>query len=205
LIHGTLYIVSAPSGAGKTSLVRELVKQTDHLIVSVSHTTRTPRPGEQTGKDYHFITVPEFQAMRDTHDFLEHAQVFDNYYGTSKAWVDQQLDNGQDVILEIDWQGARQVRQLYPENVSIFIVPPSQAALAQRLRSRAQDSEHVIIKRLQAAVAEMQHYNEYDYLVINEAFAEALHALQAIVYSQRLRVKRQAQAQAGLLQQLLQP
>ncbi|OUD14226.1 guanylate kinase [Thioflexithrix psekupsensis] len=205
MIHGTLYIVSAPSGAGKTSLVRELVKQTARLIVSVSHTTRTPRPGEQTGRDYHFITVSEFRAMLDDNTFLEHAQVFDNYYGTSKLWVDQQLDNGQDVILEIDWQGARQVRRLYPESVSIFIVPPSQAALAQRLRSRAQDSENVIIKRLQAAVAEMQHFDEYDYLVINEIFAEALYALQAIVSSQRLRVKRQTQAQAGLLQQLLQP
>nr|WP_217884432.1 guanylate kinase [Thioflexithrix psekupsensis] len=204
-MHGTLYIVSAPSGAGKTSLVRELVKQTARLIVSVSHTTRTPRPGEQTGRDYHFITVSEFRAMLDDNTFLEHAQVFDNYYGTSKLWVDQQLDNGQDVILEIDWQGARQVRRLYPESVSIFIVPPSQAALAQRLRSRAQDSENVIIKRLQAAVAEMQHFDEYDYLVINEIFAEALYALQAIVSSQRLRVKRQTQAQAGLLQQLLQP
>lgn len=200
---GTLFIVSAPSGAGKTSLVRTLIQQVEHLLISISHTTRAPRPKEQNGVDYHFVSVAAFEAMLAKAQFLEHARVFDNYYGTSSVWVNEQLAAGQDVILEIDWQGAQQVRQLYPDSVSIFIVPPSQTELAQRLRGRAQDSEAVINRRLQEAVSEMQHYAEFDYLVINDVFEQALQELQSIVLSQRLQVAQQSQRHADLLQQLL--
>jgi len=203
LARGTLFIVSAPSGAGKTSLVRTLIQQVEHLLISISHTTRAPRPKEQNGIDYHFVSVADFEAMLAKAQFLEHARVFDNYYGTSSVWVNEQLAAGQDVILEIDWQGAQQVRQLYPDSVSIFIVPPSQTELANRLRGRAQDSEEVINRRLQEAVSEMQHYAEFDYLVINDVFEQALQELQTIVLSQRLKVVQQSQRHTALLQQLL--
>ncbi len=203
MARGTLFIVSAPSGAGKTSLVRTLIQQVEHLLISISHTTRAPRPKEQNGIDYHFVSVADFEAMLAKAQFLEHARVFDNYYGTSSVWVNEQLAAGQDVILEIDWQGAQQVRQLYPDSVSIFIVPPSQTELANRLRGRAQDSEEVINRRLQEAVSEMQHYAEFDYLVINDVFEQALQELQTIVLSQRLKVVQQSQRHTALLQQLL--
>lgn len=203
MARGTLFIISAPSGAGKTSLVRALVQQIEQLLISISHTTRAPRPKEINGVDYHFVSAATFETMLAAGQFLEYARVFDNYYGTSSVWVNEQLNAGQDVILEIDWQGAQQVRQLYPENVSIFIVPPSQIVLASRLRGRAQDSEEVINRRLQEAVNEMQHYTEFNYLVINDVFVQALAELQTIVLNQRLRVTRQSQRHANLLQQLL--
>lgn len=203
MARGTLFIISAPSGAGKTSLVRAVVQQVTELMISISHTTRPPRPGEQAGVHYHFVSITEFKAMLAAGLFLEHAQVFENYYGTSRLWVDEQLHRGQDVILEIDWQGAQQVRMRYPSAVSIFIMPPSQAILAQRLRTRAQDSEEVIARRLQAAVSEMRHYTEFDFLLINDVFAVALQQLQAIINSQRLRVARQTEQQASLLAELL--
>ena len=203
---GTLYIVSAPSGAGKSSLLRALLESAgDDLAVSVSHTTRASRPGEVDGKDYHFVDVETFRAMAAAGAFLEHAQVFDNFYGTSREAVEAQLAGGQDVILEIDWQGARLVRELMPQAVSIFILPPSRAALGERLRDRGQDDATVIERRMRDAVSEMSHYDEYDYLVINDVFATALEELAAIMRSRRLRLEAQVWRHAGLLTGLLVP
>ena len=168
--QGILYTFSAPSGAGKTSLVKALIENTDNIQVSVSHTTRQARQGEQDGIHYHFVTKAEFMEMLGNNLFLEHAQVFDNYYGTSKKELVKQLNSGIDVILEIDWQGAQQIRHLHPEVVSIFILPPSRSVLEQRLRGRDTDSEAVIAKRLRGAVEEMRHAVEFDYLVVNDDF-----------------------------------
>jgi guanylate kinase len=201
---GTLYVVSAPSGAGKTSLVRALLESMgDQLALSVSHTTRVPRPGEVDGRDYHFVSMETFRRMAGEGAFLEHAQVFDNAYGTARAGVELQLAQGRDVILEIDWQGARQVRRALPESVGIFILPPSRQALEERLRARGQDDESVIARRMRDAVSEMSHYGEYDYLVINEMFATAHDELAAIVRSRRLRLAAQQQRHGGLLAALL--
>lgn len=200
---GTLYTVSAPSGAGKTSLVKALVDSDSQVTVSVSHTTRPMRPGEQHGINYHFVERDEFLAMLDRDAFLEHAQVFDNFYGTSKHWVQETLASGRDVILEIDWQGAAQVRRLLPDTVGIFILPPSQQALRERLTGRGQDEQSVIERRMNQAIDEMTHYVEADYLVINDNFDEALHELRAIVTAQRQRLERQQQRHGELLQALL--
>lgn len=200
---GSLYVVAAPSGAGKTSLVKQLLETTANIAVSVSHTTRQARPGEVDGEHYHFVDVVTFEKMRNDNQFLEHAQVFDNFYGTSKQAVDSLLHKGLDVILEIDWQGAQQVRKLYPHCMSIFILPPSRQALEQRLRSRGQDDESIIQRRMQDAVAEMSHYREFDYLVINDDFDEALEMLKAIVLARRQRIELQCQRQEQLLQDLL--
>ncbi|MFO7604637.1 MAG: guanylate kinase [Gammaproteobacteria bacterium] len=202
-MSGTLYIFAAPSGAGKTSLVKALLDQTPGIQVSVSHTTRAPRPGEADGRDYHFTDGAAFEAMVEAGAFLEHARVFDNYYGTARASVDEPLRQGEDVILEIDWQGAAQIRHLYPEAVSVFILPPSQAALRERLQGRGQDAEAVIARRMRDAVSEMSHYAEFDYLIINDVFEVALQELRSIVIAQRLRLSRQAQRQQALLQELL--
>ncbi|MDH3560218.1 MAG: guanylate kinase [Gammaproteobacteria bacterium] len=203
-VRGTLYIISAPSGAGKTSLVSALLeKQGEGLTLSVSHTTRQPRPGEVDGKDYHFVDSAVFREMIDAGVFLEHAQVFDNFYGTSRLSVDEQLSAGQDVILEIDWQGARQVRKALPKAVGIFILPPSREALEQRLRGRMQDDDEVIARRMADAASEMTHYREYDYLIINDDFEVALEELAAVMRCRRLQLPLQAQRQAGLLAALL--
>ncbi|MFZ2450789.1 MAG: guanylate kinase [Methylovulum miyakonense] len=200
---GTLYIISAPSGAGKTSLVRQLVKDTANLTVSISHTTRQMRPGEEYGRDYYFVSVAEFQAMLAQQAFLEHAQVFDNFYGTAQQTVQDNLNQGLDVILEIDWQGAKQIKQLLPDSIAIFILPPSIAVLEQRLRSRGQDDEPVIARRMQDAVAEMSHYWEFDYLVVNDDFATALAELKSIVVCHRLLRGRQVIEHQALLASLL--
>ncbi len=200
---GKLYIISAPSGAGKTSLVKQMAADLDDLLVSVSHTTRQQRPGEIHGRDYYFVSEEEFQAMLAQQDFLEYAQVFDHYYGTARQTVTENLNAGSDVILEIDWQGARQIRKKMPECLSIFILPPSTAVLEQRLRKRGQDSELIISRRMQDAVAEMQHYDEYDYLLVNDDFDQALMQLKSIVISERLRKTRQKPALAALLAELL--
>ena len=200
---GTLYLISAPSGAGKTSLVKALLENTPNLKVSVSHTTRQPRAGEKDGINYHFVSKTEFQQMLSENVFLEHAQVFDNYYGTSGKWVTEQLNTGIDVILEIDWQGAQQVRRLQPDTISIFILPPSRATLEQRLRKRGTDSETVIAKRLRGAVEELSHYSEFDYLVVNDDFEQALKDLQAIIHSQGLKQAAQAEKLKGLLDDLM--
>ena len=200
---GALFVVSAPSGAGKTSLVRSAVEQDPLLRVSVSHTTRPRRSLEVDGENYHFVDTATFEAMLEETAFLEHARVFGNYYGTSGRWVDTQLSAGLDVILEIDWQGAQQVRRLRPEACGIFVLPPSATTLEQRLRNRGQDDEAVIARRLAAAREEMSHYGEFDYLVINDVFDVAAHDLLAIFRSQRLRTDREDAGRAGLLQALL--
>ena len=200
---GTLYIFSAPSGAGKTSLVKALIEATPNLVVSVSHTTRAMRPGEETGVHYHFVEVDTFQKMVEANQFLEHARVFDNFYGTSQSAIEQQLAGGLDVILEIDWQGARQVRHRIAASVSVFILPPSRAELERRLSGRGTDSAEIIARRMRDAVSEMQHYDEYDYLVINDDFQLALADLRSIINSERLRLARQQQTQADLLAELL--
>ncbi|WP_231759025.1 guanylate kinase [Microbulbifer elongatus] len=200
---GTLYTVSAPSGAGKTSLVKALIEADTQVTVSVSHTTRPMRPGEIDGINYHFVDHDGFLAMLGENAFLEHAQVFENYYGTSRAWVEETLASGRDVILEIDWQGAEQVRKLMPETVGIFILPPSQQALSERLTGRGQDDQAVIDKRMAQAIDEMSHYVETDYLVINDDFTTALNELRAIMVAERQRLVRQQERHSSLLQSLL--
>ncbi|EQM78917.1 guanylate kinase [Pseudomonas stutzeri] len=200
---GTLYIVSAPSGAGKTSLVKALLDAQPHVRVSVSHTTRPMRPGEVDGVNYHFVSREEFVERMERGEFLEHAEVFGNLYGTSQRWLEQTLNEGYDLILEIDWQGAQQVRRLMPQAKSIFILPPTQEALRQRLTNRGQDSDEVIEKRMREAVSEMTHYVEYDYLVINDDFAHALIDLQAIFRANQLLQASQQQRFRSLLDELL--
>jgi guanylate kinase len=200
---GILYTISAPSGAGKTSLVNALLEHCQGLRVSVSHTTRAMRPGEEHGVNYHFIGEAEFIAMLEAAEFLEHAQVFGNLYGTSQQWVEQQLALGTDVILEIDWQGAQQVKRLLPDTQSIFILPPSREALAQRLNARGQDDPGIIAARMAEATEEMSHYVEGDYLVVNSEFDQALAELQSIVTCQRLRISRQQAELGNLLHDLL--
>lgn len=184
---GTLFIVSAPSGAGKTSLLKALLKTEEMIAVSVSHTTRPMRPGEENGVDYHFIDVEQFTRMAGEGAFLEHAQVFDNYYGTSEAGIRNQLGRGEDVVLEIDWQGAHQVRERMPDTVSIFILPPTPEALRQRLSSRGQDSIEVVERRMRDAREEMSHYGEYDFVIVNDDFNQALEELRSVILGQRFR------------------
>jgi len=200
---GTLFIISAPSGAGKTSLVKALLESTPDIKVSVSYTTRAMRPGEVNGVNYHFVTREAFIERMEQGDFLESAEVFGNYYGTSQDWVKKQLATGGDIILEIDWQGAQQVRKLMPAAVSIFILPPSRKTLLERLRGRGQDNEEVIAKRYAEAVNEMSHYSESDFIVINDDFQKALQDLKAIIQSQHLRQIRQDQVHQKLITELL--
>jgi len=200
---GTLFTVSAPSGAGKTSLVTALVSSCDSLQVSVSHTTRAQRPGEIDGTNYHFVSEDRFMGMLDRAEFLEHARVFDNLYGTSQVWVEQQLEAGTDVILEIDWQGAQQIKRLIPACQAIFILPPSRETLQLRLTSRGQDEAPIIEQRMAAAIAEMSHYPESDYLIVNDVFQQALGELQSVIACQRLRTNIQTQTQAKLLLDLM--
>lgn len=200
---GTLYVVSAPSGAGKTSLVKALLERDSRVLVSVSHTTRDMRPGEVDGKDYNFVDMDHFNQMIGEGAFLEHADVFTNKYGTSQVWVEEQLAQGMDVILEIDWQGAQQVRRLMPECLSVFILPPSQEELRRRLTGRGTDSQDVIDHRMSQAVSEMSHYGEYDYMIINDDFDTALNELVAVFLSRRVGQNRQSQKHQELLQGLL--
>ena len=202
-MSGTLYIISAPSGAGKTSLVLELLALEPGLRLSVSHTTRPMRSGEEDGVHYHFVNEEQFQAMIEQEAFLEHARVFDNCYGTSKAAVLGQLRDGQDIILEIDWQGARQMHRLFPDAARIFILPPSREVLEQRLRARGQDSEAIIARRMREARTDISHYTEYDYLLVNDDFRQAVSDLQSIVRSRSLRRETQEQALRELLASLL--
>lgn len=201
--QGTLYIISAPSGAGKTSLVKALIENTDDIMVSVSHTTRGVRSGEVDGKDYHFTEVETFRSMIADNAFLEHAEVFGNFYGTSRSSALDMMAKGTDVVLEIDWQGAQQVRQKMPEAVSIFILPPSREELEQRLRGRGTDADEVIARRLGEAVTEMSHYHEFDYLVFNDDFDTALGQLSAIVIARRQRAAVQIATHQGVLDALL--
>jgi len=203
MITGKLYIISAPSGAGKTSLVKRLTAELDGLAVSVSHTTRAMRSGEQDGVDYFFVSADDFKTMIKHQAFLEHAQVFDNFYGTAQQTVEDNLAQGLDVILEIDWQGAQQVRRMLPESLSIFILPPSVEVLRQRLQNRGQDDVGVIARRMSDAVTEMSHYPEFDYLIVNDDFATALHQLKSVIIANRLLQSQQQQTLAPLLQNLL--
>lgn len=200
---GSLFVIAAPSGAGKTSLVQALMAEVPGLAFSVSHTTRAPRPGEVDGRDYHFVDSATFQRMVTEGAFLEHAEVFGRSYGTSRGAVAGRLAAGEDLILEIDWQGAQQVRQAIPECVSVFILPPSREELARRLRGRATDASEVIAHRLALAVEEMRHYAEFDHLVVNDVFDQALAELQAVVRASRCRTPVQAARRGALLADLL--
>ncbi|MFM2397470.1 MAG: hypothetical protein RLZZ144_720 [Pseudomonadota bacterium] len=201
-MSGNLFIISAPSGAGKTSLVSALLKNTDHINLSISYTTRQPRPGEAEGKDYHFVSRETFLSMKANGDFLESAEVYGNFYGTSQRWISQKIATGRDVLLEIDWQGAQQVRKIFPDGIHIFILPPSLTALASRLSGRNQDSEEVITKRLQAAREDISHVNEFDYVIINDKLNVALQQLIAVITAAGLQCKKQLARQATLIQQL---
>lgn len=201
--QATLFIVTAPSGAGKTSLVKALVESTDALCVSVSHTTRAPREAEVDGVNYNFVSQEQFFAMREAQQFFESAEVYGNFYGTSKTWVNEQLDAGTDVILEIDWQGARQVREQHPEACSIFILPPSLKALTERLTGRGQDDADTIARRMQQAVTEISHVEEADYIVVNDDFDKALSELRGLVLAQRLLADVQLDRLTPMLAELL--
>ena len=199
MTKGVFYIITAPSGAGKTSLVKALVENEMSLCVSVSHTTRPRRPGEEDGVNYHFVNDDVFMAMLTQGDFLESAEVYGQHYGTSQRWVDEKLASGIDVILEIDWQGAEQVRNLYPMACAIFILPPSLQDLSQRLQTRAQDNDETIENRMRHAVNEIAHVAEADYIVVNDDFQTALDDIRAIIRSRRLTVSVQQRTQSDLL------
>ncbi len=203
-MRGTLLIVTAPSGAGKTTLVTELLKRDSRVLLSVSYTTRAPRPGEKEGRDYRFIDLNEFRAMRSRNEFLESAEVHGNFYGTSRTWLEQQLSSGHDVLLEIDWQGAQQVRQFFHDAIGIFILPPSMSELEKRLRSRNTDDEQTISRRLLAALTEMRHVGEFEYVIINDNLPDALDDLQAAVHASRLRLAQQQARHPQLFTQLFQ-
>jgi guanylate kinase len=200
---GTLFVVAAPSGGGKTSLTRALLEKDPGIRLSVSYTTRPPRPGEQEGVDYHFVSIERFMALRDAGEFLEHAQVHGNWYATSASWLNKQIEAGQDVLLEIDWQGAAQVRKLIPSSVHIFILPPSLALLEERLHRRGQDDKATIARRLDAARDEIRHCAEFNYVIINQDFATAVDDLSAIVRASRLRAAHQCVRHGALIAQLI--
>ncbi len=202
-MRGTLYIVAAPSGAGKSSLVNAVLSRETGIVLSISFTSRKARPGERHAQHYHFISKEEFEAMIANGDFFEHALVHGDYKGTAKQSVEPQLAAGKDVLLEIDWQGARQVREKLPDALSIFILPPSKDALETRMRNRGQDSEEVIKQRLANAREEMSHYNEFDYVIVNENFDAAVSELRAIFQAQRLKCEAQQQRHVELIKNLL--
>ncbi len=200
---GCLFVLAAPSGGGKTSLVRALLEREGGIRLSVSYTTRQPRPGEKDGVDYHFVDAARFMALKAAGEFLEHAHVHGNWYATSAVWLRQEVQQGHDMLLEIDWQGARQVRKLMPEAVHIFILPPSLASLKERLEKRGQDTPEVISRRLEAAREEMRHCGEFDYVIMNQDFARAVDDLSVIVRAARLTATRQQVRHAALLADLL--
>jgi len=201
-MQGNLFIVSAPSGAGKTSLVHALLACNPEIKLSVSYTTRTPRPGETEGKDYHFINHENFLSMQKHGDFVEYAEVYGNLYGTSKSWIETKISKGHDILLEIDWQGAAQIRLAFPDCISIFILPPSLKALESRLLARGQDEPHVIMQRLNAAKEDIAHVGEFDYVIINDQLGIALQQLNAVVVATGLRRDRQLARQHTLIDQL---
>lgn len=190
-MSGTLIIITAPSGAGKTTLVRGLLARDPNVQLSISYTTRGPRPDEQDGREYHFVDVPTFRALRDRGEFLEWAEVHGNYYATSRVWIKEQIKSGQDILLEIDWQGAQQVRRAFPDTVGVFVLPPSLEALEERLRGRATDDDDVISRRLLGARGEMRHVGEFDYVILNNELQVAIDDLVAVVRASRLRFTNQ--------------
>ncbi|MDP3269825.1 MAG: guanylate kinase [Legionella sp.] len=200
---GNLYIVAAPSGGGKTSLVRKLVETLDRVEVSISHTTRIMRPGEKHGVDYFFVDESEFKSLIEENAFIEHAEVFNHLYGTSVAQISSRLEQGIDIILDIDWQGAEQIKRIFPQAVSIFIIPPSLEELKQRLMNRRQDKDEVISDRMKKAQDELSHYPEFDYLIVNDSFEHAAMELSAIVIANRLKMECQVNKQSKLLSFLL--
>ena len=202
-MRGTLFIVAAPSGAGKSSIVNAVLARDPEIALSISFTSRAPRPGERHAQHYHFIAADEFKAMIQAGDFFEYALVHGDWKGTARQSVEPQLSAGKDVLLEIDWQGARQVRRQVPDAVSVFILPPSREALQERMRTRAQDSEAVIAQRLAAAREEMSHYTEFDYVIVNEVFSTAVDEMCAIFTASRLRRQAQVARHAGLIEALL--
>ncbi|CAM4079599.1 guanylate kinase [Pseudoalteromonas byunsanensis] len=201
--RGNLFILSAPSGAGKSSLIKALLEKHQDIKVSVSHTTRAARPGENNAEHYHFVSVEQFETLIQQGDFFEWAKVFDNYYGTSKAAIEEQLNSGIDVFLDIDWQGAQQVRKLVPDVKTIFILPPSQQELENRLNGRGQDSKEVIASRMAQAKSESSHYNEFDYVLINDDFNTTLSQLEHIVMAARMELSAQQTRHAALISDLL--
>lgn len=201
-MSGNIFIVSAPSGAGKTSLVKALLEADHQVKLSVSYTTRAPRPGEVEGAHYHFVSMDDFMAMLNRGDFLESAEVYGNRYGTSQRWIEAQVATGVDILLEIDWQGAAQVRKLMPQAISIFVLPPSPAALRERLTGRGQDSEQIIAGRLAAAREDMSHVSEFDYVIINDDFTAAVLELQAVVKASRLTLSKQMAKNGALIESL---
>ncbi len=201
-MRGNLFIVSAPSGAGKTSLVKALLASNPGIELSISYTTRAPRPGETNGKEYHFVTREKFLEMATQGDFLESAEVYGNLYGTSQPWIREQITNGRNILLEIDWQGAAQVRRLFPESIGIFILPPSLEALETRLNGRGQDSAEVIARRLKAARDDIAHVAEFDYVIINDKLDEAVQQLKAVVVAAGLRRAPQLTRYQDLINQL---
>jgi guanylate kinase len=200
--RGRLFVISAPSGAGKTSLVQALLRRNPELQVSVSHTTRKPRPHEAQGREYYFVSLPEFEQLVAQGQFLEHAQVFDNCYGTGRQTVERLLASGTDVVLEIDWQGAQQVRKAMPECISVFILPPSRQALRERLERRQSDSAETIARRLRDAVSDMRHASEFDYIVVNDRFEQALEDLASIVAGHGQGLRKDRASIRPLLKQL---
>jgi guanylate kinase len=199
---GNLFIISAPSGAGKTSLVHALLGINTHIDLSISYTTRDPRPGEQDGKDYHFVSRDTFLEMAKRGEFMESAEVYGNLYGTSQTWISQEIARGRDILLEIDWQGAAQVRRLFPDSISIFVLPPSIATLEQRLKGRGKDDDAVIRKRMAAVREDVAHVAEFDYVIINDNLDDALRELDAVVVSARLRCAKQLSRHHDLINQL---
>ena len=200
---GNLFIVAAPSGAGKTTLVHLLLENDPQIEMSISHTTRLPRPGEEDGREYHFIDVPAFLEKIARNEFLEWAEVHGNYYGTSKRWIETEMASDRDVLLEIDWQGAQQVRKVFPQAIGIFVLPPSMAILQARLSGRGTDPDEVIARRIAAARDEMRHVDEFDYVIINDGLQQAAGDLQAIVRAARLRYANQRQRHVSLFASLL--
>ncbi|TCV84118.1 guanylate kinase [Sulfurirhabdus autotrophica] len=201
-MSGNLFVITAPSGAGKTSMVRELLSADSNIQLSISYTTRPPRPGEVNGTDYHFISEDTFLSMLEKGEFLESAEVYGNRYGTSHTWISQKMESGTDILLEIDWQGAAQVRKIFPETLGIFILPPSLEALRDRLKNRSQDSAEVIERRMQAAREDISHVGEFDYVIINNDFKAAVQDLLAVVRASRLTTRKQLARHSNLLTQL---
>ena len=204
-MSGNLFVISAPSGAGKTSLVHALLNINPQIELSVSYTTRNPRPGERDGKDYHFVSRETFVIMMERGEFLESAEVYGNLYGTSQTWISQATAQGRDILLEIDWQGAAQVRKLFPECVSIFILPPSLEALEQRLKGRGKDNDEVIARRMAAVREDVAHVAEFDYVIINDNLNEALRELNAVALAAKLRCTKQLTRHQDLINQLQNP